>query len=70
MNENLTIGFANCLRLHIHELPDDESDVVCKLRYMTEIAIDEDESTTEFYKVYTAVGAEGYARKDCVTIKQ
>ena len=70
MNENFTIGFANCLRLHIYEKPSLDSEIVCKLRYATEVAIDEPESTDEFYKVYTAMGAEGYALKECVTIKQ
>lgn len=68
--KNLKIGYANCLRLHVHEKPDLNSEIVCKFRYLTEVAIDEEESTDEFYKICTAIGAEGYALKDCVTIKQ
>ena len=70
MKKNLKTGFADCLRLHVHEKPDLESEIVCKLRYLTEVAIDEGESTDEFYKVYTAIGAEGYASRTSVKIKQ
>lgn len=70
MKKNLKTGFADCLRLHVHEKPDLESEIVCKLRYLTEVAINEEESTDEFYKVCTATGAEGYASKDCVAIRQ
>lgn len=69
MKKNLKTGFVNCLRLHVHEKPDLDSEIVCKLRYLTEVVVDTKESTGEFYKVYTAIGAEGYASKECVTIK-
>ena len=70
MKQNFKTGFSNSLRLHVHEKPDLESEVVCKLRYLTEVAIDEDESTDEFYKICTAIGAEGYVPRDCVMIRQ
>ena len=70
MKEEFKTGFANCLRLHVYEKPDRESEIVCKLRYSTEVAIDEEESTDEFYKICTVTGAEGYASKDCVTVIQ
>lgn len=66
--ENLLIGVANCLRLHIHSEPNLESEIVCKLRYLTEVAIDLDESTEDFYKVCTAIGAEGFCEKELVTL--
>lgn len=69
-SKNIPTGFANCLRLHIHSEPDLESEIVCKVRYLTEVAIDLENSTCEFYKVYTATGAEGFCEKDFVTIKQ
>lgn len=70
MRKNFKTGYADCLRLHVHEKPDLESEIVCKLRYLTELSVDEDESTDEFYKVCTVAGAEGYALKTCVVIKQ
>lgn len=70
MKKNFKTGFADCLRLHVHEKPDLESEIVCKLRYLTEVVIDEKESTDEFYKICTVTGAEGYVSKDCVSIIQ
>lgn len=62
-------GIANCLRLHIFSEPSLESDIVCKVRYLTEVAIDLANSTDDFYKVHTAVGAEGFCQKDLITVK-
>lgn len=62
-------GIVNCIRLHIHAEPNLESEIVCKVRYLTEVEIDLEESTEDFYKIYTAIGAEGYCEKDLLTIK-
>ena len=67
--EEMLIGIANCLRLHIHNEPDLESEIVCKVRYLTEVMIDPINSTKDFYKIYTAFGAEGFCQKDLLTIK-
>ena len=67
--KHVPIGVANCLRLHIHSEPNLESEIVCKVRYLTELAIDPDESTNDFYKVYTVAGAEGYCQKEYLTVK-
>lgn len=64
-----TTGVATCLRLHIHSKPDLNSEIICKVRYLTELAIDIDGSTDDFYKVYTATGAEGFCQKEYVTVK-
>lgn len=63
-------GVVTCLRLHIHTEPDANSDVVCKIRYLTEVEIDLAKSTDDFYKVYTETGAEGYCKKGEVTLKK
>lgn len=62
-------GVTNCLRLHIHSEPNLESEIVCKVRYLTELEIDLAGSTEDFYKVYTATGAEGYCQKGYVSVK-
>lgn len=67
--EGMPTGFANCLRLHIHSKPSIDSEVVCKVRYLTEVIIYPDESTEDFYKVCTAIGAEGFCQKEHITIK-
>ena len=67
--EDMLIGVANCLRLHIHAEPDLDSDIVCKARYLTEVLVDPVSSTQDFYKICTAIGAEGFCKKEFITIK-
>ena len=67
--EEMLIGIVNCLRLHIHAEPDLNSEVVCKVRYLTEVMIDPVNSTKDFYKIYTAIGVEGFCEKDLLTIR-
>lgn len=62
-------GIVNCLRLHIHSEPTLDSEIVCKVRYLTEVMIDPDNSTEDFYKIYTAIGAEGFCQKNLITIR-
>ena len=67
--EGMLFGVANCLRLHVYSEPKEDSEVICKLRFLTEVIIDLGSSTEEFYKIYTAIGAEGFCRKELLTIK-
>lgn len=67
--ENMREAVTNCLRLHVLAEPNVNAEVVCKLRYLTEVMIDLDSSTEDFYKIYTAIGAEGFCQKDLVTLK-
>lgn len=67
--EDMLTGVVNCLRLHIHSEPNVESEIVCKIRYATEVEIDRNNSTEDFYKICTAIGAEGFCQKELVTIK-
>ena len=67
--EEMLIGYVNCLRLHVHTEPDLNSEIICKVRYSTEVMIDPVNSTKDFYKIYTAIGAEGFCQKDLLTIK-
>lgn len=67
--ENRRTGIVNCLRLHILSEPDLGSEVICKVRYLTEVEIDMKNSTKDFYKIYTAIGAEGFCQKEHITSK-
>ena len=67
--DNIQTGFVNCLRLHIFSEPNTDSEVICKLRYLTEVEIDMNNSTEDFYKVCTAIGAEGFCQKDLLILK-
>lgn len=66
--ETMPIGVVNCSRLHIYSTPDLESEIICTIHHSTEIVIDLDSSTEDFYKIYTAIGAEGFCQKDLITI--
>lgn len=67
--QDMPIGVVNCLRLHVYSKPSLDSDVICKIRYLTEVMVDEGASTEDFYKIYTEIGAEGFCQKDLLTIK-
>lgn len=67
--EAMLTGVSNCLRLGIYSEPDLDSEIICKVRYLTELEIDLNNSTDDFYKVYTAIGAEGFCLKKFITIK-
>lgn len=62
-------GVVNCLRLHIHSEPNLNSEVVCKVRYLTEVEVDMAQSTEDFYKIYTAIGAEGFCEKYLINLR-
>lgn len=67
--EDMPIGVVTCPGLPIYSDADLNSEIVCKVRYLSEVMIDPDMSTADFYKIYTAIGAEGYCQRDFVNIK-
>ena len=67
--EEMLTGIVNCLRLRIHSEPNLRSEIICKVRYLTEVTIDLNSSTEDFYKICTAIGAEGFCQKELITIK-
>lgn len=67
--EDMQRGVVECLRLHVFEKPSVDSEIVCKLRYLTEVLIDTEHSTKDFYKIYTAIGAEGFCLEEFVVTK-
>ena len=63
------VGYANRTLVGIYPNPYQNSDFLCMVKYRTLFTIDTRESTDDFYKVSTAIGVDGYCRKDSVTIK-
>lgn len=59
---------TDCLKLNVRKEPDSTAEVVCTIDASTTVVISEEESTEEFYKVYTAAGLEGYCMKKFITI--
>lgn len=60
-------GVVNCLRLSVYSEPKDNSEVICKLRYLTDVVVDLGQSTEDFYKIYTAIGAEGFCQRELIS---
>ena len=64
-------GFVSgCERLNVREEPKIDAAVVCIINKDASVIIDVDDSTDSFYKVCTEAGAEGYCKKDFITITQ
>lgn len=59
----------NCTMLNVRKDPDTEADVVCVLTAQSEVTVNDEESTPDFYKVCTAAGAEGFCMKKFIRIK-
>ena len=57
-----------CLTLNVREEPDKDSGIVCSIQCLTEVMVDEEESTQDFYKICTASGIEGYCMKKYISV--
>lgn len=69
--EDVKNGFVtNRKKLNVREEHKTDSAIVCEVDYQTELMIDENESTEEFYKVFTAAGVEGFCMKKFITIQK
>lgn len=68
-NELKPAFITNCNRLNVRSEANLESAVVCVIDASTDIMVDEESSTEEFYKVFLATGAEGFCLKLFVKLK-
>lgn len=59
---------VDCGKLNIRNNPTSDAKVVATVPAGTEIVINEEESTDEFYKVCTAVGVEGFCMRRFIDI--
>lgn len=60
---------TGCSRLKVRQEPNTDADVIGVIEEGTEVEIDEEKSTSDFYKVYTAVGFVGFCMKKFIKIK-
>lgn len=58
---------SDCLRLNVRAEAKPDAEIVCTIDCDTEVIIDEDGSTDEFYKVCTAAGVEGFCMRKYIT---
>lgn len=61
---------TGCRFLNIRTKPDIDSTIICIEPALSELIIDNDKSTDEWYSVCTVSGVEGFCVKNFVTIKQ
>lgn len=60
---------ANCLRLNVRKEPKSDGSIICTIECLTEVTIDEKESTNDFYKICTVSGIEGFCMKKFIAIQ-
>ena len=60
---------VNCPRLRVREHPSINAVVAAEIDEGSEVVINEDKSTEEFYSVITDTGLEGYCMKDYIQVK-
>ena len=59
---------ADCKRLNVRSETTKDSDIVCTIDEETEVMVNLDESTVDWYKVYLADGIEGYCLAEFIRI--
>ena len=69
--ENTLVGYVSgCTKLNIREEAYPGAKVLCIVPEKAVLLIDVSESTTEWYKIYTESGMEGYCMKKFVTVSE
>lgn len=69
--ENTLVGYVSgCTKLNIREEAYPGAKVLCTVPEKAVLLIDASESTTEWYKIYTESGMEGYCMKKFVTVSK
>lgn len=61
-------GLVNCALLNVREEPDAESEILAVLKKDSEVMIDFDESTEDFYSICNEAGIEGYCMKQFIEV--
>lgn len=61
---------TDCRKLNIRKEPDPNADVISVIPVSTEVIIDVEASTDDFYKVCIAAGVEGFCMKKYIAIRK
>ena len=65
------IGFViDCAKLNVRSEPYIDSDIVCVIPGSTEVEVDEENSTDDFYKICTYSGVEGFCMKKYILLEE
>lgn len=60
---------VNCQRLNVRKGPSTDAEILTTIKASSEVKIDTDTSTDEFYKIHTDAGIEGFCMKKYITLK-
>lgn len=60
---------TGCVKLNVRRRPRVDADIVTKIPVNSEVMVDLNGSTAQFYKVCTAAGIEGFCMKQYITIR-
>lgn len=60
---------ARCGKLNVRKAPDLSAEILCEALLKSELTIDLDKSTDEWYSVCTSAGIEGFCMKKFVDLK-
>lgn len=59
---------TDCNWASVYAYPKIGSEIICRIPALTEVEIDEGESTDKFYKIYTETSIEGYCAKKHIAV--
>lgn len=59
---------TECVKLRVRSTPEVADNVICEILLASEVLVDLDESTEEYYKVTTEFGVKGYCMKQYINI--
>ena len=59
---------TECVKLRVRKTPEVGDNVICEILFASEVLVDLNESTNDFYKITTGVGIEGYCMKQYINI--
>lgn len=61
---------VNCLKLNVRREPKVNGEIITAIPALTEVVIDMDASSSDFYKVCAATGVEGFCMRKYIALKQ
>lgn len=60
---------TDCERLNVREAPVSDAKILIEIPALSEVLIDEKESTDAFYKICTASGVQGFCMKKFISVR-
>lgn len=69
--KNFTSGVVTeCVRLNVRKTPSSDGEVVSIIDCLTDVVVDLESSTDEFYKISTATGVDGFCMKKYIALRR